>query len=351
MIINLNDYRPQNESLEHFLLKQVGRAFLFNQGIRCIATEVRASGLDNPPFGKKKSIIDVIGIDKRNKHNKMLNQLRLKIEAEALKIGSLLNLTEKNNWDDRESWINFYVLNDLIEKEAVEKQIEACRNEACINLGYKEDLHKYIGWAYSDVYQIRGIEAKATYADFKNGFCVMPEYSYIIAPIGLIPVRELPSKVGLLELNIEEYSKNVGIEDWGKYLTVTKKPKKKYDSFFMDKDNPKKFRYDVHAKYCRELLFDVAQENTEELVFWNPHLRNVDKGYNEIIWDHMFKYKIGQEVSSGIVVERNLKYQKRNYGADQYYKFARKGEGITGWIKMDEFFLGHEKVREVVSNV
>lgn len=185
------------------------------------------------------------------------------------------------------------------------------------------------------MYQIRGIEAKATYSDFKNGFCMMPEYSYVIAPIGVVPAKELPQKVGLLEFDLEGYSLKNEIDKWENYLSVTKKPRKKYDPMFMDESNPKKFRFDKHAAYCRELVFDIAQENSEELIFWNPHIRSTDQKYKDSMWDHAFLYKIGEKVRKDIVVDRNLKYDKSHYRPKQFYKFAREGVGITEWIEVN----------------
>jgi len=54
-------------------------------------------------------------------------------------------------------------------------------------------------------YKIMGIEAKASYSDFLNGFCTQCEYTYIIAPVGIIPVDKLPSKIGLIEINLSDY--------------------------------------------------------------------------------------------------------------------------------------------------
>jgi len=57
-----------------------------------------------------------------------------------------------------------------------------------------------------DGYKVMGIEAKASYQDFLNGFCCQCEYTYLIAPIGVIPVEKLPPKIGLIECNLEKYT-------------------------------------------------------------------------------------------------------------------------------------------------
>ena len=57
-----------------------------------------------------------------------------------------------------------------------------------------------------DKYKVMGIEAKASYSDFLNGFCCQCEYTYIIALIDVIPVDKLPKGIGLIECDLEKYS-------------------------------------------------------------------------------------------------------------------------------------------------
>ena len=57
-----------------------------------------------------------------------------------------------------------------------------------------------------DSYKVMGIEAKASYSDFLNGFCCQCEYTYVIAPVGIIPVDKLPKGVGLIECDILNYT-------------------------------------------------------------------------------------------------------------------------------------------------
>jgi|GEM_PF-6133158 len=56
------------------------------------------------------------------------------------------------------------------------------------------------------------MEAKYSYNDFKNGFCIGGEYNYVIAPKNVIPKKELPSFVGLIEIDFDNFrynSKNI----------------------------------------------------------------------------------------------------------------------------------------------
>ena len=50
-----------------------------------------------------------------------------------------------------------------------------------------------------------GIESKASYQDFCNGFCCQAEYTYIIAPKGVIPKDKIPPKIGFVEVDLKNY--------------------------------------------------------------------------------------------------------------------------------------------------
>lgn len=56
-----------------------------------------------------------------------------------------------------------------------------------------------------DKYKLMGIEAKASKSDFLNGFCCQCEYTYVIAPKGVIPIELVPDKIGLIEVDLENY--------------------------------------------------------------------------------------------------------------------------------------------------
>lgn len=71
-------------------------------------------------------------------------------------------------------------------------------------IGVKGNL-LHLREATVDKYKVMGIESKASYADFLNGFCCQCEYTYIIAPIGVIPVDKIPEKIGLIEVDLNNY--------------------------------------------------------------------------------------------------------------------------------------------------
>lgn len=84
---------------------------------------------------------------------------------------------------------------------------------------------------YSGEVTIKSVEAKASYSDFKNGFCIGGEYNYLIAPVGVIPVKEVPSFVGLIEIDFDKfYYKGNRIKSGYKTIQRAKKikiPKKR----------------------------------------------------------------------------------------------------------------------------
>jgi len=52
-------------------------------------------------------------------------------------------------------------------------------------------------------YDIKGIEAKASLSDFKNGFCCAPAMSYIISTVNTIPIELIPKDIGLIEVDLD----------------------------------------------------------------------------------------------------------------------------------------------------
>lgn len=338
MLINLDDLKPKNESFEHFFLKQVARAFLFSKGVRCIATEVNIFGHDFTPFGTPKYVVDVLGIDRRKKVNELAVKIYLDIQKEALLIGKNRGLVEENY--GRLYWISTYKIRNPREKLIAEKSIEKCMEDACVKKGYHGDIYKKLKREYQEEYAMWSVESKASYSDFKNGFSMCAEYSYVIAPKGIIPVNELPVKVGLLEFDFDKYYET---GKWEEALEVTKRHKKIYDSrFLFQKGNQRSLNKIEHAMYCYEKLAEIAQENTEEHIFWNPWLRQIEEGYMNERYNYQFKYNIGDRTPKGIVIDRKLKRKPMNryrYGMkryDEYYKLVVEGVGLTEWMLYED---------------
>ena len=67
-------------------------------------------------------------------------------------------------------------------------------NKGCFNT-YKEPTFKSLG-----------MESKVSLSDFKNGFCTLCEKTYIISPIGVIPHELIPKNIGLIEVDLDNYT-------------------------------------------------------------------------------------------------------------------------------------------------
>ncbi|MCL6597621.1 MAG: hypothetical protein K6T81_02635 [Alicyclobacillus macrosporangiidus] len=126
-------------------------------------------------------------------------------------------------------------------------------------------------------YTLIGVEAKTTLTDFKNGYCTLPEYLYVVAPKGVIPVYEIPKNVGLIEfdwtvLNNQQWSITKyepffvqRVEQVMSALKVVKDPIEYFHPMFNGRDNR-------HQEYCQLLISHIAQQNTKEMIRRNPYL-------------------------------------------------------------------------------
>lgn len=115
-------------------------------------------------------------------------------------------------------------------------------------------------------YDIKGIEAKASLSDFKNGFCAAPMYTYIIAPINIIPIELIPDKIGFIEVDLNNFQlpKNSQKIPDMKGVKLVKKAKKRLDKRFKSEDD--------YREWCLEVLDDVAYRSTSELLFWRNYI-------------------------------------------------------------------------------
>jgi hypothetical protein len=115
-------------------------------------------------------------------------------------------------------------------------------------------------------YDVKGIEAKATLADFKNGFCAAPMYTYIIAPINTIPIELIPDKIGFIEVDLDNFKlpkKSQMISDM-KGVKLVKRAYKRLDRRFKTEED--------YREWCSEVLDDVAYRSTSELLFWRNYI-------------------------------------------------------------------------------
>jgi hypothetical protein len=116
-------------------------------------------------------------------------------------------------------------------------------------------------------YDVKGIEAKATLSDFKNGFCAAPRYTYIIAPINTIPTELIPDKIGFIEVDLDNFKlpkKSQLISDM-KGVKLVKRAYKRLDGRFKTEEG--------YREWCQDVLEQVAYRSTSELLFWRNYIQ------------------------------------------------------------------------------
>lgn len=69
------------------------------------------------------------------------------------------------------------------------------------SLGFKATM-------YNNETTIKCMEAKYSLSDFRNGFCIGGEYNYLIAPEGVIPIKEVPPFTGVIEIDFDNFYYN-----------------------------------------------------------------------------------------------------------------------------------------------
>jgi hypothetical protein len=161
------------ESALHLFLKNVGKAFLYNQECHLVDTEVRLNQIGLKRFHEldNHTVIDVCGVGlKYSSHGKKSVQLQ-------------------------KAFQDF----ELVDVERYE-------------FGYNI---------------LRGIEVKVSRSDFRNGFvCSGCNYHYLLTPMRLVAGYEVPKGVGLIEYNKYKFSCQLSEEDTFhlKGLRVIKRP-------------------------------------------------------------------------------------------------------------------------------
>lgn len=120
-------------------------------------------------------------------------------------------------------------------------------------------------------FDMRGIEAKASLSDFKNGFCAGIAYTYIICPINTIPLDLIPPKIGLIEVDLNKFQlpKNSQKISDMQGVTVVRTAKKRIDSRFKSEEG--------YRKWCADSLERIAYRCSSELLFWRNYIEFSDK--------------------------------------------------------------------------
>lgn len=326
-LVDIHSLRPKNETYEHFILKQISRAWLFKNGVKNTGCEVLVRGKDISPNGRK-SIVDVAGV-------KIIRvDCKKHIHAQKVMKKETMNRFNKDL---------FQMMNG---DEADRKKIEDLSNE----LGLGEYYSRRFRIIKVKEFVSYGVEVKVSRGDFKQGYSVSSDYSYVCTPVGLISPKELPKEVGLLEVDLDLFQET---GEWEGAIRVKKKPRKRIDSsYILQVDGKSYFDKEKHQEEMSRILLEASQKSTQENIFWNPHLRNVknpQKMYNSVE-NSPFRLKLAESTEVGIVIdcklsrktsrERDLemKFKIYNHWGDMdYYKFVVPDEGITKWISYLDF--------------
>ncbi len=133
-----------------------------------------------------------------------------------------------------------------------------------IDVAGAKTIHPFIkGQGYQPkYYDIKGIEAKASLSDYKNGFCAAPAHTYIIAPKGIIPAELIPQKIGFIEVDFNRFSLTKQINKVTELtgVEIIVKPKRRIDSRFRD--------LEAYRKWSADTLERIAYRCSHELLFW-----------------------------------------------------------------------------------
>ena len=255
----LKGLRPGNETQEHFMLKQVAKKWLYEKGVNFIGTEVYVESEEESPYGRKK-IVDVVGVQEKiiRPFNSELTRRMKKWEEESSIDKTYIELFRRHplsvsDFMVREGWEE--------EKREIEKVLK--------------DSGKTLDWLVHTLmnrrktkYTLFTMEAKASLSDFKNGFSVAGDYSYVIAPAGIIKKELIPDGVGLIEVDMErvlsggDYNINM--------VTHTKRVKRAMNGRFLTSEGKVNELYREYE--MEEIKNQISRRNVNESHYWNPHL-------------------------------------------------------------------------------
>ena len=127
--------------------------------------------------------------------------------------------------------------------------------------------------SYEDKYpdiKVYGFEAKVSLSDFR-GFCTACEYTYVIAPKGLIPISEIPNNIGLVEVDLDNYKiindKVNPISFEG--IDVVKRAKRSIANF-MGRAMTSEVAEEQYKIWAWNKMISIARGQTVNSIFKNP---------------------------------------------------------------------------------
>ena len=135
---------------------------------------------------------------------------------------------------------------------------------------YKTNKHPEINRVYAMI-----IEAKASLQDFKNGYNTGAELTYIIAPRGVIPHELIPDKIGLIEVDMDNYGIKVKYGDMTlKGIEEVIKAKRRLPKLFGECQPHKSQSY---LRWGLKAIESVAYRSTVNDIFNKEEIKIIKK--------------------------------------------------------------------------
>ena len=139
------------------------------------------------------------------------------------------------------------------------------------------------------------IESKASLSDYKNGFCTYADITYVIAPLGIIPIDKIPKEIGFIEVDLDNYNPISG-SDFD-CIHYRQRPK----------NRSKVIKSDLH--YYEDILYSIANRFSNDDIFNQCQIKLTD--IDDLSVEQLSKklgYKEGTLISD---IERAKKQLKR----------------------------------------
>lgn len=132
-------------------------------------------------------------------------------------------------------------MKDYFKVSAYHKTIPDCIGLKCNNYNWNKDCKSIV------------IEAKSSLSDYKNGFFAYADYTYVIAPLNIIPLDKIPKGIGLIEVDLDSY-KPITPFDFTD-VKITKRPSNRHKDL------------NISSNYYLDLVYNVANRYSNVDIF------------------------------------------------------------------------------------
>ena len=180
--------RKKNESETHFKLKYIGMFWLYDRPCRPVGLEIEL------PFRNHKKVVDVVGLGKRKVIGSQIK------EAVYDEIDKMYEVINEMGFDD----VKYDQLQMICDERDFAYLDNPYKMMTALNKSKSKTLQAMSWFLNRTEHLFYGVEAKASKADFKNGFNTFCDYTYIIAPKGVLDKKDIPKYIGLLEVDFDK---------------------------------------------------------------------------------------------------------------------------------------------------